>query len=88
MVIILTGENPGNRRICTLCARNPPPMDGPEIEPGPTWRDDVGLTVHATFNVQEGRIYCALKGIVSIRFGDYIKTTIGYRNTSCYKQKF
>lgn len=34
------------------------------IEPGPTWRDDVGLTVHAMFSVQEGGIYWAVKGII------------------------
>jgi len=51
-------------------------MDGPASEPGPPWRVDVELTVHAMFNVQEGGIYWALKGIVSTRFGVYIKTMI------------
>jgi hypothetical protein len=44
------------------------------IEPGPPWRDAVGLTVYAMFNVKEGGTYWASKGIVNIRFGDYIKT--------------
>jgi hypothetical protein len=35
-------------------------MDGPVIEPGPMWRDDVGLTVLAIFNVQGGGIKWAL----------------------------
>jgi hypothetical protein len=51
-------------------------MDEPVFEPGPTWRDEVGLTVHTTFNVQEGGMYWTLKRIVCTRFCECMKTMI------------